>query len=249
MQESVWLLLLAGFAGGAVNAAAGGAKLFVFPLLLAAGLPPLMANATGTVALWPAQFTASLAYRSELGHLRPLIVRALPALLGAAIGAVALIFSSEAVFRAVIPFVLAVAVTAIAFGNRTAAFVARIVPADRMTRVSGALLFAAGFYGGYFGAGLGFLIVAILFAAGSMAINRANAEKNLLAFAINSTAVLPLSFSGLVDWRAAVGVIAGGVLGGYAGGTLARRLPERPMRLAIAFLGLVLTAAFLITSG
>lgn len=249
MDADLWLFLLAGIAGGAVNAAAGGAKLFVFPLLMAAGLPPLMANATGTVALWPAQFTATLAYRRHLKDFRPLALRLLPALFGAFAGACALILSSERFFEAMIPFVLVLAVLAIALGNRTAVFLRQVVPAERMAGLSLVLMFAAGFYGGFFGAGLGFLIVAILLVTEAHPINRANAEKNLVAFSINTTAVAPLALSRLVDWRAAAGVIAGGLVGGYLGAVVARSLPETLLRIGVAAMGCFLTLAFLYANG
>lgn len=245
MNPDVWLLLGAGFAGGIVNAVAGGAKLFVFPLLLASGLPPLAANATGTVALWPAQLPAAWVYRKQLiDNARSLALQLVPALAGGLFGALALIWSPEDAFVAVIPFLLSLAVGAILLGKRAGVFMQRVFSGRRLPLVTGALLFATGFYGGYFGAGLGFMLLAVLSASAAMSLDRANAAKNLFAFAINSVAVIPLSFSGLVDWRAVVWVLVGGVAGGYAGARLARRLPEAIMRPAIAGLGVLLTLSF-----
>lgn len=240
------LFALAGLLGGAVNALAGGAKLFVFPMLLASGLPPIVANATATIALWPAQAPAAWAYRRRLGRdARALAGRLLPALAGAVCGALALIVSSEAAFVAIVPFFLVAAVVTVALGNRVGMLAARYLPRRRMAAVSGVLMFVAGFYGGYFGAGLGFLLVAALLAAGLPGIQDANAEKNLLAFLINTAAAVPLLLSGLVDGVAAAGVIVGGVAGGYLGARFAQLLPELTMRIVIAGLGFVLTMAFL----
>ena len=239
------LFLAAGLVGGAVNAAAGGAKLFVFPMLLASGLPPLAANATGTVALWPAQIPAAWAYRRELrAEGWSLARRALPVLAGALLGALALIVSSEGAFVAVVPLCLALAVAAIAMGDRLTTVAARVSPAG--TALGAALLFLCGVYGGYFGAGLGFMLLAVLSLSGVADIQRANGQKNLLALVINTTAVPPLLASGLVDGMAALGVLLGGLAGGWLGAFLVRRLPARPLRYGVAGLGLVLTASFLL---
>jgi hypothetical protein len=246
MSAEFALFVLAGVAGGAVNAMAGGAKLFVFPMLLAAGLPPLSANATGTVALWPALLPAAWVLRRDLiGRGRRLFWQMLPALAGALAGALALIVSSEAAFLAAIPFLLGLAVASIAGGNRLVEALRRLVSPGRLRAATGVLLFAVGFYGGYFGAGLGFMLIAVLSVAGGFGIREANANKALFATAINTTAVVPLAFSGLVDWRAMIGVLLGGLLGGYLGARLTLRVPEQIMRAAVALLGVVLTVSYL----
>jgi len=236
----------AGVLGGAVNSLAGGAKLFVFPLLLASGLPPIVANATGTVALWPAQIPAVWLHRKELAKdIQAVIWRIIPSLVGALCGAFALIFSTEAAFLAVIPIVLVTAVVVVALGNRTAVLLVRYAPPRGRRFLTTLLMFIAGVYGGYFGAGLGFLLIAVVTLAGVTSIRSANAEKNLAATAINTTAVLPLLFSGLVNLPAAFVVLIGGLVGGYIGGHLSGQIPETPMRVMIAGLGLILTLAFL----
>ncbi len=247
IPPDTWLFLGAGIVGGIVNAAAGGAKLFVFPLLLAAGLPPLTANATGTVALWPAQLPAAWVLRKDLNEdPRALIVQLLPALAGAFCGALALIFSSEAAFLTAIPALLLLAVAAIILGNRTASLLQRIFPGNRLKYASQALLFGTGFYGGYFGAGLGFMLIAVLSVAGGVGLHRANANKIVFAFFINTTAIVPLGLSGLIDWVAAASVMTGGLAGGYLGAWFTRKVPEWLLRGTVAGLGLVLTASFLL---
>ncbi|MGG7645937.1 sulfite exporter TauE/SafE family protein [Rhodovulum sp. YNF3179] len=246
MTPDIWLFLGAGLVGGLVNAAAGGAKLFVFPLLLATGLPPIAANATGTVAVWPAQLPAAWVYRRELvAHGRRLVRQMLPALAGALIGALLLIGSPEGTFLAIIPVLLLLAVTAILLGPKLADLMRRTFPGKRLETAAGVLLFFCGLYGGYFGAGLGFMLLAVLSAAGDDTLGRANAAKNLFAFGLNTVAVVPLALSGLVDWIAAAGVVAGGLAGGYLGAHITRHLPERLMRVGVAGLGLVLTLSFL----
>jgi uncharacterized membrane protein YfcA len=240
------LFLAAGVIGGVVNSLAGGAKLFVFPILLASGLPPIVANATGTVALWPAQLPAAWLHRGHiLAEGRAFLWRMSPALVGALAGAALLINASERAFLAVIPFVLVAAVAIIILGNRTATLAARVLPARYRGAASGVLMFVTGLYGGFFGAGMGFLLIAVLTLAGVASIHAANAEKNALATAINTTAVVPLLASGLVHLPAAGVVLLGGLLGGTLGGRVSGRLPEVPMRVGIAVLGLVLTLSFL----
>jgi len=244
--ESFALFFSAGIVGGVVNTLAGGAKLFVFPLLLASGLPPIMANATGTVALWPAQMPAIWLQRHRiLGQGVAMVHRMLPALFGALLGAFLLIASTERTFLAVIPFVLVAAVIIVALGNRTATLAARLLAPRNRGWAAGVLMFATGVYGGFFGAGMGFLIIAVVTLAGVTSIRDANAEKNALSTAINTTAVMPLLLSGLVYLPAAVIVLIGGLAGGYLGGRMAGRLPETPMRISIAVLGLLLTLSFL----
>ncbi|WP_333835047.1 sulfite exporter TauE/SafE family protein [Rubrimonas sp.] len=244
--EELALFLSAGVVGGVVNALAGGAKLFVFPILLASGLPPIMANATGTVALWPAQLPALLLHRRLVaGDGQGLLLRIWPALVGALVGAGLLIVASERAFLTVIPFVLVAAVAVIAFGDRTATLASRVLPDRHRAPAAGVLLFLSGVYGGFFGAGMGFLLIAVLTLSGVASIHVANAEKNAVATAINTTAVAPLLLSGLVHLPAAGVVLLGGLVGGLLGGLLAGRLPEAPMRIGVALLGTVLTLSFL----
>lgn len=246
MTETL-IYLLAGFAGGVVNASAGGAKLFVFPLLLASGLSPVAANVTAAVALWPAQLPAVWVWRKELlADSRRLARQAIPAVAGGLIGALLLIGFPDDAFVAAIPFLLAIAVAAIVLGPRLALLLQRALPPRRLAAMTGLLLFLTGVYAGYFGAGVGFMLIAVLTAASGLAIREANAAKNLMTVAISTTAVVPLMLSGLVDWPAALLVLAGGLAGGYAGGHLVRRIPDRPMRIGVAAIGVALTASFLL---
>ena len=246
MTAEILLFLAAGFVGGIVNAAAGGAKLFVFPMLLAAGIPPVAANATGTVAVWPAQLPAAWVYRRELlARPREIGRRMLPVLAGGLLGALLLIRSSEQAFLSVIPVLLAIAALSILLGKRLSVWMRRAFPGDRLKAATGILLFFVGLYGGFFGAGLGFMLLAVLSASDDGNLGTANAEKNLIAFTMNCLVVVPLALSGLVHWLAALNVLAGGLLGGYLGARITRRMPEGPMRVVVATLGLVLTLSFL----
>ena len=119
-------------------------------------------------------------------------------------------------------------------------------PGQRLKSETAVLLALFGFYGGFFGAGLGFMLLAVLSASTGNGVGKVNGAKNLFAAAIQSVAVVPLMFSGLVDWLAAICVLIGGVAGGYFGATLTRQLPESYVRIGVAGLGLILTMSFLL---
>lgn len=248
MMLEILVFLAAGLVGGAVNAAAGGAKLFVFPMLLATGLPPIAANVTQGVALWPAQLPAVWVYRRELmADAKALAWQMLPALVGALAGALIMVNSSNEVFVKIVPGLLAVSVVAIVLGPRTTDFMRWAFPGERLKAATGVLLAAIGFYGGFFGAGMGFMLLAVLSASAGAEIGRVNGAKNLFAASIQSVAVLPMMLSGLVDWVAAICVLIGGLFGGYLGASVTRRLPDKLVRTGVAVLGVVLTMSFLLS--
>jgi len=247
MIATVALFLIAGLVGGIVNSAAGGAKLFVFPLLLATGLPPIAANVTQGVALWPSQWPAIWVYRHELlRDLSGLLRQMAPALVGALVGSLVMVSSSDDVFKNVVPILLVVAVLAIVLGPRTADFMRWIFPGERLKAATAVLLALFGFYGGFFGAGLGFMLLAVLSASSGSGIGSVNGAKNLIAAGIQTVAVVPMMMSGLVDWLAATCVLIGGLIGGYAGAKITRKLPEKYLRVGVAALGLALTLSFLL---
>lgn len=246
MTEAL-LFLAAGFAGGAINAAAGGAKLFVFPMLLAAGLPPVAANATATAGLWPGQAMSSLAYRRQLVALLPeAVLGFVIVLVGGLAGALLLLASGDALFMTAIPPLIAVATLTIAFGRRIVLWLPKDATGGGFRKPAAiAVLFLTAVYGGYFGAGMGFMLLAANTLAGHAQLSEANGLKNAMAFAINSIAMVPLALSGLIDWRAAAMVIIGGLVGGYAGGRLAQTVPDRYVRGLVVVIGAVLTLYYL----
>ena len=247
MTWSILVFVLAGVLGGLVNAAAGGAKLFVFPLLVTTGLPPVAANVTQGVALWPAQLPAVWVYRHELRkELRALLPLLAPALIGSFLGAIVMVNSSDEAFVRVVPLLLIVAVVAIILGPRTSDFMRWAFPGPRLRAASAVLLTLFGFYGGFFGAGLGFMLLAVLTASTGASISQVNGAKNLFAASIQSVAVAPMILSGLVDWLAALCVLVCGLIGGYLGARIVRQMPDTWVRTGVASLGLVLTISFLL---
>jgi uncharacterized membrane protein YfcA len=243
--EAVLLLLAAGFAGGVVNAAAGGAKLFVFPLLLASGLPPIAANATGTVAMWPATIPAVFVQRDLFGttfRARPLPI--LVSILGAAGGALTLLTIGERVFMDVVPFLLGLATLSIGLGRHVRLLVPKGVTLGPNHPVALALLFAIAFYGGFFGAGMGILMIAALAIQGFKDVHEVNALKNWLSAVIYSVAVVTFVIAGAVSWPHTLVMIGTATLGGYWGATVARRLPAIWLRRFIIGVGGLLTVYY-----
>lgn len=244
---SAWditLLVLAGFAGGTTNALAGGATFFTFPAMLAVGLPPVVANASNAVALWPASLVAAFAQTREImGERRLLPPLVLVCVLGGVVGAFLLLGTSDQAFLRLVPFLLLAAT--LLFGLSP-----RLLPLLR-ARASGrvrfgpgklALMLVCAVYGGYFGAGIGIMMMAGLSLAGIADVRVANALKNLLSTFINGVAVVIFIISGVVAWKAALIMLGGAVLGGAVGGRLAGIIPAKVLRVTVVTIGSFLTA-------
>ncbi|HEX2573872.1 MAG TPA: sulfite exporter TauE/SafE family protein [Polyangia bacterium] len=238
------LLCLAGALASAINAIAGGGSLVSFPALVALGVPALSANATNSAALTLGNFAGALGFLTQLGpSRRALLTLFLPTVLGAAAGAWLLTHTSETVFRWAVPGLLCLATTLLAFQPRIRGYAA-----GRTRRVpvwAGALVqFAVSIYGGYFGAGMGILMIASLglFLPGTL--HELNAIKNWLSLAINVVAAALLVAKGLVWLWPAVALGLGSILGGYVAARGSQRVPAQRLRRGIVVLGAVLTAWF-----
>ena len=246
----VLLLLAAGFAGGMVNAIAGGATFFTFPAMLAVGIPPVTANASNTVALCPASLVAAWAQRRDLADLgRHLVPLSAIGVLGGAIGAVSLLLTSDRAFMVLVPFLLLGATLLFALSPRLLALIRARQAHDGRFRASPptmAVTAVASAYGGFFGAGLGILLLATLSLAGLDRLSTANAVKNLLSSAVYLVAVVIFVVSDAVVWWATLVMLAGALLGGYAGARLARRLPQRVFRAIVIGVGSLLTVWYFV---
>lgn len=241
------LLALAGLAGGMVNVAAGGAKLFVYPLLLSMGLPPLAANATGTVALWPSTLPGAFAPKGSTAKLDKagLWIDVPFVGLGGVIGVALLIGLGERVFVSVVPFLLILALAVIAFGDRLKALAERVQSEGGKT-LRRVLIFFCGVYAGYFGAGLGFFLMASLIVSGTTHVHSAVRQKNLFAAIGNTAAVAVLAWSGLVSWLAAAVIFVFAVIGASLGAMIIPRISPGILRGFILLMGSILTARFVI---
>lgn len=241
------LLALAGLAGGMVNVAAGGAKLFVYPLLLSLGLPPLAANATGTIALWPSTLPGAFAPRGSEARLDKTGLRIdVPLVgIGGVIGVALLIGLGERVFVSVVPFLLVLALVVIAFGDRLKSLAER-VQARGGKALRRILIFGCGVYAGYFGAGLGFFLMASMIVSGTGHFHSAVRQKNLFAAVGNTAAVAVLAWSGLVSWQAAGIIFVFAVIGASIGAMIIPKISPAILRGFILLMGTALTARFVI---
>jgi uncharacterized membrane protein YfcA len=240
---------VAALLAGIMNSVAGGGTLLTFPALIAAGLSPLAANATSTVALLPAALSSMLGYRRELtGVRRWAFALALPSLLGGGAGALLLLHTSNATFERVVPWLVLGATTLFLAqrpllrwvrghdgATRTQADLESRPPAPGLL----VLQLAVGVYGGYFGAGVGILMLAALGFMGFSNIHRMNGLKNWGGFCMNVVAAATFAASGIVDWPVALSMAVGSIAGGYLGASGAQRLPQPLVRGVVATVGLV----------
>lgn len=248
-HELVLLVLFAASAfAGAQNALAGGGSFVTFPALLLAGLDPRAANITSTVALFPGQAVSGWVGRSMVAGTPGLSVRALVAVsvLGGAAGAVLLLATPATFFARLVPWLVLFATAVFAWGS----FLRRPSPVgSHMGAVpAGIVQFLIAVYGGYFGGGIGFLMLAALTAAG-LAVRAAGATKNLLAGVINAGGLCVFLFAPDVHWREAAVVCAGAILGGLGGTWLLRRVPERMLRADVVAIGVALTVGLFLRQG
>lgn len=239
----VVLIAVGGFAAGAMNALAGGGTFFSFPALLAAGIAPVSANATNAVALWPASLSAAMANRRVLRRL-PLRTYLLPlmvaALIGGLLGGLVLLVTTDQTFVLLIPWLLLLATLLFTFSRQLSRLVRKGKDSDGSPRIGPTgfvcqLLVSV--YGGFFGAGMGILMIASLAISGRTEVLEINAIKNLMSSTIYSVAAMTFIIAGAVHWPALLIMLAGTISGGYAGGLFARALPDAWLRWLVIAIG------------
>jgi uncharacterized protein len=249
------LVMLAALVGGAMNSIAGGGTLLTFPALVALGIPPINANATSTVALWPGALGSMWGYRGELRGASPWAIGfAMPSLAGGLAGAWLLLRTPPERFAAIVPWlVLGATFLFMAqrpvmrwLASRPNAPGATPAPSDDAAltarRPPLAILgfqFLVAVYGGYFGAGVGILMLAALGFMGLGNIHRMNGLKNWGGLCMNAVAALMFAFSSLVNWPVALAMAIGAVSGGYLGSRTAQRVPQQAVRGTVVVIGLI----------
>ncbi len=240
-----WLLLAAGgFVAGVVNAVAGGSSFLTFPLLLAAGLHPLVANMTNFVALTPGNIMAMVAYRRELAGVgRRLAAPIALSAIGGLIGAELLLWSGEVRFARLVPWLILAATLLFALGTWLKRRLSRIAGFDGASwkKVSYVSVFLLSIYGGYFGAGMGVVMLAVLNLFGHDDLHEANAVKNTLITVFSIVGVAVFLSSGAISWPHAIAVMTGTICGGFVAIRIARRLPQTVLRYGILAWAVVLT--------
>ncbi len=244
---TVALLAAAGFGAGAVNAVGGGGSLISFPALLAAGYPSVAANVTNAVALLPGYLGGSLAYRPELALQRARIRALAPtSVLGAAAGTALLLVSPASLFEAIVPWLILAACLLLALQPRAAAIAARHRDRGGSTVALHAGLFAATLYGGYFGAGLGIVLLALLGALLPDDLQRLNALKGLLSLLVAVVCAAGFALLGPIAWDAALVVGVACLPGGVAGVRVARRLSAAVLRGVVIAFGVAVAIVLLL---
>lgn len=241
------LLFIAGFLSSAVNAVAGGGTFLTFGAMTLAGLPPIVANATSSIVQFPGYVTSALAYRKEIwADRREAMILGVLSLIGGLAGALILLSLSNPSFRAMVPWLLIAATAIFALGPllRPAAKESG-TPVGRLGLVG---QFVTAIYGGFFGAGMGVMMLATLGLTQAGDYHRLNALKNMLAVVIAAVAIIVFVSGGVVAWPQAIIMIPGGALGGYAGVWIAKRVPQNLVRGFVIAVGLFL-AFYYFTKG
>jgi uncharacterized membrane protein YfcA len=240
------LLAAAGVTTGAINAVAGGGSLVSFPALLATGLSPLAANVTNLIATLPGYVSASATSRAELAGQRARVrVLAAAAALGAAVGTTLLLVGPADIFAALAPWLVLLACALLAVQPLVSRWITRVEHHTAPTRLVVAVGVAS-IYGGYFGAGLGIVLLAALGLTLEEPLQRLNAIKQVLSLVVAVVSAVAVAVFGPVSWASALIVGAGTLVGGRVGVGLARRLPDPVLRGAVITLGVVVAVVLLV---
>jgi uncharacterized membrane protein YfcA len=242
------VLVLAGLAAGGINAVAGGGSLVSFPTLIALGLPPLTANVTNSVAVWPGYVGTSWGYRRELRHQRRRLAALVPsAMLGAVAGSALLLLTSEQLFARVVPFLVLLGALLLAVQGRVTDRVRSCLGAgaDIRSPLLHAGMAVAAAYGAYFGGGLGVVLLAALGLFLDDTLQHLNALKSVLSLLINAVALVAFSLFGPVVWSAVAVLAPAALAGGYLGARVARRLRPSALRAVVVVFAVGVALALL----
>jgi uncharacterized membrane protein YfcA len=245
------LIGLAAIAAGAVNALAGGGTLITFPMLTAVGIPAVAANVTNTVALCPGYIGGTLAQRKDLqGQALRLWIVVPAGVLGGLIGGILLLKTGEKLFKDLVPFLILLASGLLAVQDPLRAWLVKRIgerqagPANE--NWAALPVGMAAVYGGYFGAGLSVIVLAVLGLTLEDTLTRLNALKQAIAFSANLAAAIFFLFSGQVLWPAALIMAAGALLGGVLGGRLAGRVKPSTLRWMVVIIGVIVAVIYLV---
>lgn len=243
------VLITAGFAAGILNAVAGGGTFLSFPALVWVGVPPIMANATSTLAATPGYISSAWAFRHDVRAQGALSLRDILAIavLGGFLGALLLLVTSPQAFSAMVPWLLLLATVLFAAGPWLLASVRRKGGAGPGRIGSAALLLAVTIYGGYFNGGLGIMLLAVFGLIGFTDLNTMNGLKSLISALLSVVSVATYIVAGLIDWHYVVPLAAACALGGYVGAIFARRVTNPTLlRAFITLVGVLMTIAFFV---
>ncbi len=241
---SYLLLIIAALAAGLINSVAGGGMFLTFPALVFTGVPSIVANASSTTALIPGIFASSWAYRGDLRKSEgiPLLPLLIVSLAGGIVGALLLLFTPQRTFDFVIPWLLLVATLLFTFGPRIAPKLRRAFDMSPAAVIF--VQFFIGIYGGYFGGGIGILMLATWTIYGITDIHVMNANRTLLGAATNSIAAVLFIVARKVWWPQTLVMLASAIIGGYIGAHMAKKVDPRYVRAVVTVLSVAITIAF-----
>ena len=256
MSINLWqglVIFAAAFVAGMMNSVAGGGTLLTFPALIWIGMDPKAANVTSTVALWPGSLGGMFGFRRELRDSRRwMLLLTPPSIAGGLIGALLLLRTPSETFASIVPFLILFATVLFAVGEPLSKLLRRKNRETDENEVSRSWWIAAAviqlfsaIYGGYFGAGNGIVMLAVLGLMGLNDIHQMNGLKNFIAVCINVVASIYFMVWGDVHWAAALVMMVGAIAGGYGGAGLARRMGRRFARIAVIVVGLAMAVSLL----
>ncbi len=242
------LLLMAAFGAGALNAVAGGGSFLTLPALVFTGLSPVVANATGTVALLPGYVSGAWGFREDLQAPPGLTLprMAVLSVAGGAAGAMLLLVTDDRTFRVLIPWLLLAATAMFAAGPALVRRMRSLGDGTPSTGRASIGVMLVAVYGGYFNGGLGILLLALFGLLGQSNLHAANGSKNVVSALLTAIAVLVYAAGGLVAWPQALFMMLAATAGGYLGARMARRLPAPVLRAGIVAIGLLMSAIFFV---
>ncbi len=238
------LLIGAAFIAGIMNAVAGGGTFITFPMLVFTGVPPIVANASNAVGLFPGNFASAWAYRHDYKNFDGVSFRslAIAGVAGGLVGAVLLLLTPGPTFDAMVPWLILAATLIFIFGPRIAPRLRKYFQIGRATLLI--IQFLVSIYGGYFGGAMGIVMLAVYSLFGQTDLNAMNATKTLMAGFINGIAVLIFVAAGIVWWPETFALLIGATTGGYIGARVARGLNQKYVRTAIIVISVCVTIAF-----
>ena len=248
---NIAILMLAAIAAGFVNALAGGGTLITFPVLIALGIPPVAANVTNTIALCPGYFAGTYAQKQDFFKMKKLLGLIIPAaVLGGITGGILLIYTPEKAFSTMIPYLIfaasAILALQIPLKKRLSRRNKKTNSGKTNPLLLSVLVFFAAVYGGYFGAGLGVILMAVLGLMLQESLTHINALKQATSFVINIIAAVYFSFSGLVIWPVVGVMIMGSLAGGMLGGKLAGKINSEILRWIVVIAGFSLALYYFV---
>jgi uncharacterized protein len=235
---------VAAFVAGVMNSVAGGGSFLSFPALLFAGVPAISANATNNAAMWVGTIGSARGYKEEVAEHRAMLLPVIVvSVAGSLLGAVLLLVTPVRTFERMIPWLLLFATIVFAASPLLTRRSSEAAP-PRHASWQIVVQFFVAIYGGYFGAGMGILMLAVLAFSGLPSFNAQNAVKNVLSASINGVALIPFAVARVVDWRFALPMAAIALLGGYFGARFFRRVPQPIARAIVIAIGTTMTVVF-----